>query len=59
MLKVDTHATMLVKIDERIHTYYCPNNCNLGEIFDALTEMRAYILQRMQELDQKKTEVKE
>jgi hypothetical protein len=59
MMKIDTHATMIVKIEDRLHTYYCANNSNLGEIYDALNEMRAYILQRMHESDQKKTEVQQ
>lgn len=49
MLKVDTHAALIKEIDNRKHTYYCANNSTLGEIFDVLTEMRAYIAQRIEE----------
>lgn len=51
MLKLDTHAAIIIEKDDRKHVYYCPNNSNLGEIFDALTEMRAYIAQRIQEVN--------
>lgn len=40
-----------VKIGEHVYQFMCTNDSPLGGAFDALTAMRAFILQRMQDVD--------
>lgn len=47
-------------IENRIYQFSCDPNCSLGEIYDVLSEMRGYIIQRINEsIEQKKDEPKE
>lgn len=51
MLEVTNQAVITVKKEERLHSFECALNSTLGEIFDVLTEMRGYVVQKMQEAD--------
>lgn len=51
MIDVKTQAVITVRKDDKVHAYHCPNNSNLGEIYDALNEMRSYIVQKIQEIE--------
>lgn len=53
-MDVKTQASIKVVKGERDHIYFCDNQSPLGEVFDALSEMRNYIIQRIQEQEMKK-----
>jgi hypothetical protein len=53
-MEVKVNATIKVLKNEREHVYSCDNGSPLGEAFDVLTEMRNYIIQRIQEQEIKK-----
>lgn len=42
--------------DDRIHRYECPPNSPPGEVHDAISAMKAYVLRHMQEEYQKEKE---
>lgn len=44
------------KIGERTYQFFCDPNSPLGELHDALVLMRNFIIQKMQEIDQKQSE---
>ena len=60
-MQVSSKTLIEVKKGERIYSLQCPSDSPLGECFDALTELRAYILERIQlhSKDEVKEEVKE
>lgn len=49
MAEVKNKAIIEVKREDRLHTYECPANGSLGEIFDCLYEMRGWVLAKMNE----------
>lgn len=51
-MDVITQAALSVKKEDRIYHFYCANNANLGELYDVLNEMRAYVLQRIKDSDE-------
>lgn len=53
-MDVKTQASIKVIKGEREHFYSVDNQAPLGEVFDVLTEMRNYIIQRIQEQEMKK-----
>lgn len=60
MVDVTTQAAITVKKEDRTHIYNCPGNASLGEIFDVLQELKAYVVQRINEAQKsEQTPVKE
>jgi len=51
MAEVITQAAIVVKKEDRVYTFECANSSSLGEIYDALQEMRTYIVNRIQEVE--------
>lgn len=50
-------STLEVKGHEkRVYHFYCQPNAPLGEIFDALSSMKAYVFEQMKLLEQKQNE---
>lgn len=47
MLK--TYAQLEVKIGERVYQLYLAQDAPLGEVFDALFQMRSYVVQKINE----------
>jgi hypothetical protein len=47
MLK--THAQLEVKIGERSYQLSLPSDAPLGEVFDALFQMRSFVVQKINE----------
>ncbi len=45
MLK--THAQLEVKIGERLYQLNLPSDAPLGEVFDAIFQMRSYVVERI------------
>jgi len=45
MIKNKTILEVLV--NEKPHQYFCEPSSSLGEVFDALTQMRAFVIERM------------
>ena len=41
------NAILEVKIGERIYQFQCPTDSPLGELHDALHQMKAFIIQRI------------
>ena len=46
-----------VKIGERIYQLLCAVDSPLGEVHDALSSMKGFIVQKIQELDKSETKV--
>jgi hypothetical protein len=44
------------KIGERIYEFHCDPNSPLGEIYDAISVMRNFIIGKINELEEKKCE---
>lgn len=53
-MDVKVEATIKVSKNEREHVYHCDNTSPLGEVFDVLSDMRNYIIGRIQEQEIKK-----
>lgn len=45
---IKTKAVIEVKIGENIYHMECPSNCQLGEVHDALVQMRNVVIGMMQ-----------
>lgn len=60
MADISSIARISVKKEERLYTFECENNSNIGEIYDVLQEMKNCIFQQIQqnEQSQKKEEPK-
>lgn len=56
---IKNQTILEVKKDDKIHQFICDPNSTLGEIHDALHQMLAYIIQRMQEVVPKKEQLPE
>jgi hypothetical protein len=52
-------ALLEVKKDERVYQFYLSPESSLGEAFDVMNEMRAYIIERMVELEKAQKEQQE
>ncbi len=46
-------------IGERIYQFYCDPSSPLGELHDALTAMRNFVIDKMKEVDKSKEEQKQ
>ncbi len=56
------HATLEVKIGERVYQLHLPSDCPLGEVHDALFKMRSFVVSKIndaQKADEPKDEVSE
>lgn len=54
-------ASLEIKKEDRVYRIYVENDSPLGEVYDALTQMRAYVFERIksvQEEESKKPEEK-
>lgn len=51
MAEVLTQAAIIVKKEGRIYTFQCDNNSPLGEVYDAIQEMRTAIVKRIQDAE--------
>jgi len=49
---IKTKSILEVKIGERIYNFECYPDSPLGECFDALSQMRGYVLNKMVESNQ-------
>lgn len=47
-----------IKINERVYQFICDMDSPLGEVHDALSGMKAFVIQKMQEIE-KKPEIEE
>lgn len=60
MAEYKAKAVVEVKKGDRIYSFHCENNSPLGEIYDAMSEMRAAIVHSINESEKndppKKTE---
>lgn len=54
-MEIKTKTILQIK-KTREYKFECENESALGEIFDVLSEMRGYILQRMKDDEAKKQE---
>jgi hypothetical protein len=46
----ESKTVLKIEKDQRLYELHLSNDSPLGEVFDVLTEMRAYILNKMKEL---------
>ena len=51
MVDVLTQAAIIVKKEGRIYSFQCDNTSPLGEVYDAIQEMRTTIVNRIQEAE--------
>jgi hypothetical protein len=54
---INSRTILEHKIGERVYQFFCDPNSPLGELHDALIIMRNFVIQKMQEIDQKKEEI--
>jgi hypothetical protein len=47
-------SVLEIKIDERLYQLLCDNDAPLGAVHDALCQMRAFVVQRIVDLDKDK-----
>lgn len=59
MLEVKNQTLISIKKEDRIYEFKCVNEAPLGEVFDALSLMRNYVVQRIQEAEKASEEPKE
>ena len=52
-LEVIQASGLRIKKDEKVYSLHCDPNSPLGEIHDVLMEMKGYVLQRMNEQQEK------
>ncbi len=55
---IKNKTVLEVKIGERIYAMECAPEAPLGEVHDALCQMRAFVVQRIIDLDKAKEEAK-
>jgi hypothetical protein len=53
---IKQHVSLEVKVKEKPFSLIFPQDSSLGECFDALTEMRHYIVNRIKEVEQEERE---
>lgn len=53
-MELKSRTTLEVKVGDKIYTMDCNSDSPLGEVHDALTQMKSYIVQRIN--DQAKSE---
>lgn len=56
---IKSKTVLEVKIGERVYSMYCDADSPLGEVHDAVTQMRACVVQKMVDLDKSKEEPKD
>ncbi len=50
---LETVAQLKIVKEDRCHLYILPSNTSLGEAFDVLSEMRNYVIEKIQEHETK------
>lgn len=51
MVDVSTKAFLMVKKEEREYHFSCSNSSSLGEIYDVLREMTAYVVEKVNDFE--------
>ncbi len=51
---IKTKTIMEIKLNDKIYTFECQPDSPLGEVHDALQQMKAYVIERMQEANKPK-----
>lgn len=46
-------SKLQIKIDEKVYEFLCDNDSTLGSIYDAITQMKQYVLNLMIEQEKK------
>jgi len=46
-MEIKSKTTLEVRIEDRIYSMECYSNSPLGEVHDALTQMKAYVVDRI------------
>lgn len=55
----DNKTKLEIKIEERNYQFVCEPDSGLGEVFDVLSRMRNYILQRMVDAENQESQSQE
>ena len=54
---IKNKTVLEVKVNDRSYSFDCSPDSPMGEIFDVLSQMKAYVIEKMKETDEKiKTE---
>ena len=49
-MEIRNRTELAVKKDDKEFLFVCSNDASLGNVFDALTEMRSYVFSKLQEV---------
>ena len=56
---IKQNSSLEVKINEKMYRFFCDNDSPLGSVHDAICQMKAYIVQRINDAHQVECESKE
>jgi hypothetical protein len=54
-MDIKQKTTFEVKVGERVHLFLCDSESTLGELFDVLSILRQYVVERIQQLENAET----
>lgn len=55
---IKNKVALEVKVGERVYAFICDNDSPLGELFDAVCQLRGLVIARIKEQEEEKSESK-